>query len=92
MELGADDFLPKPFAPSELLAAVRTWLEKHRALLRQANTKLEELRKAMSFTIPHELQTPLNGILGYSDILRKQSDDLESSEVVWMSERIFKNA
>lgn len=92
MELGADDFLPKPFTSSELLNAVNTRLQKHQAMIRRANVKLEELRKAMSFTIPHELQTPLNGILGYSDILRKQSDDLETGEVAWMSERIYKNA
>jgi signal transduction histidine kinase len=92
MEMGADDFLQKPFSAAELLAAVRSRLHKHQMLVRQANAKLEELRKAMSFTIPHELQTPLNSILGYSDILRKQYDDLESTEVAWMSERILKNA
>lgn len=92
MEMGADDFLQKPFAVSELLKAVNTRLHKHQTLIRQANAKLEELRKAMSFTIPHELQTPLNGILGYSDILRKQYEDLESNEIAWMAERILKNA
>ncbi|MCI0706203.1 MAG: response regulator [Ignavibacteriae bacterium] len=92
MEMGADDFLPKPFSPSVLLAAVNLRLQKHRLLMQKANQKLEELRKAMTFAIPHELQTPLNGILGYSDIVRKQHEDLETSEIAWMSERIYKNA
>ena len=92
MEMGADDFLPKPFSPTVLLSAVNLRLQKHRLLMQQANKKLDELRKAMTFTIPHELQTPLNGILGYSDIVRKQHEDLEPSEVAWMSERIYKNA
>ena len=92
MELGADDYLAKPFAPAEILTAVNSRLQKHRLLMQQANKKLDELRKAMTFTIPHELQTPLNGILGYSDIVRKQHDDLDPSEVAWMSERIYKNA
>jgi DNA-binding response OmpR family regulator len=32
MELGADDYLPKPFSPKELLAAVNTRLEKQAEL------------------------------------------------------------
>jgi signal transduction histidine kinase len=91
MELGADDFLPKPFSPSQLLAAVSARLQKHRVLVQQAETKLEQLRQHLSTALPHELRTPLNGILGYADILRKQSVDLESREVAQMAERIFKN-
>ncbi|MEX2089536.1 MAG: HAMP domain-containing sensor histidine kinase, partial [Bacteroidota bacterium] len=34
---------------------------------------------------------PLNGILGYSDILRKQFSELEPIEVSQMAERIYKN-
>ncbi|HEY5616012.1 MAG TPA: response regulator, partial [Bacteroidota bacterium] len=60
MEMGADDFIPKPFSPAVLLSAVNLRLQKHRLLMQQANKKLDELRKAMTFTIPHELQTPLN--------------------------------
>jgi two-component system, sensor histidine kinase and response regulator len=91
MELGADDFLPKPFTPSQLLAAVKARLEKHRLLVREAETKLELLRQHLSTALPHELRTPLNGILGYADILRKQSSDLEPREVSQMAERIYKN-
>lgn len=91
MELGADDFLPKPFTPAQLLSAVSARLEKHRLLVQQAETKLELLRQHLSTALPHELRTPLNGILGYADILRKQSSDLEPREVSQMAERIYRN-
>jgi len=91
MELGADDFLPKPFTPAQLLAAVHARLQKHQMLVQQAESKLELLRQHLSTALPHELRTPLNGILGYADILRKQSVDLEPREVAQMAERIFKN-
>lgn len=92
MELGADDFLPKPFSQEGLLNAVKVRLTKHQKLLHRATQQLDELRATMSVTVPHELRTPLNGILGYSDIMRKQFDDLEPVEVGRMAERIYKNA
>ncbi|HLF19869.1 MAG TPA: HAMP domain-containing sensor histidine kinase, partial [Bacteroidota bacterium] len=67
-------------------------LQKHQQLIEKADKKLEELRATMSVTLPHELRTPLNGILGYADLMRKQADDLEASEVAKMAERIYKNA
>jgi len=91
MELGADDFLPKPFTPAQLVGAVEARLQKHRLLVQQAESKLELLRQHLSTALPHELRTPLNGILGYADILRKQSLDLEPREVAQMAERIYKN-
>jgi signal transduction histidine kinase len=91
MELGADDYLLKPFSSVELLAAVNARLQKHRMLVQRAESKLEELRYQLSTALPHELRTPLNGILGYSDILRKQFAELEPMEVSQMAERIYKN-
>jgi len=92
MQLGADDFIPKPFSQADLLAAVKTRLDKQQKLSVQASKRLDELRASMSMTVPHEMRTPLNGILGYSDIMRKQFDDLEPLEVGRMAERIHKNA
>ena len=92
MELGADDYLIKPFTGAEIIAAVTSQIQKRHTLRLQAEQKLNELRSQLSTTIPHELRTPLNGIMGYADILRKQSIELEPTEVAQMSERIYKNA
>jgi two-component system sensor histidine kinase/response regulator len=92
MELGADDYVTKPFTASELLAAVNGRLQKHYTVLEQAEQRLTELRSQLSTSLPHELRTPLNGIMGYADIMRKQFAELEPLEVAQMSERIYKNA
>ena len=69
MEMGADDYLTKPFTHKELLAAVNTRLEKRAEQKRQSEKKLEELRGNISMALPHELRTPLNGILGLAGVL-----------------------
>ena len=92
MELGADDYLVKPFTGAEIVAAVNSQLQKRHLALLHAEQKVNELRAQLSTSIPHELRTPLNGILGYADIMRKQYEELEPAEVAQMSERIYKNA
>src|SRR5688572_9260422 len=69
MEMGADDYLTKPFTPSELLAAVNARLEKQAEVERQSEKKLDEFRGKMTLALPHELRTPLNGIMGLASIL-----------------------
>src|SRR2546423_10349899 len=63
MELGADDYLPKPFTIDALYAAVDARLKKTQALRQEAEKKLSDLRDNISLMLPHELRTPLNGIL-----------------------------
>jgi len=92
MELGADDYITKPFTAPELLAAVNGRLQKYYTVLERAEQRLTELRSQLSTSLPHELRTPLNGIMGYADIMRKQFAELEPLEVAQMSERIYKNA
>ncbi len=91
MELGADDYLSKPFSPAELVSAVNARLKKHRLMVERAEAKLQELRSRMSTAIPHELRTPLNGILGFADIMRKDYMNLQPQEIAKMSERIYRN-
>src|SRR6266403_6100533 len=76
MELGADDYLPKPFTIDALYAAVDVRLKKTQALRQEAERKLADLRDNISLMLPHELRTPLNGILGFGEILASEADTL----------------
>src|ERR1017187_9777718 len=57
MELGADDYLPKPFSIEALYAAVEARLKKAQALRQEAEKKLADLRDNISMMLPHELRT-----------------------------------
>lgn len=81
MELGADDYLTKPFTNSELLAAVKARLEKQSALTRQAERKLEELRGNISLALPHELLIPLTAISNFSNLLEEKYDRISAAEL-----------
>ena len=67
--LGADDYLTKPFTVNELINVVNIRLEKKEAIQRASDRKLTELRDSIGMALPHELLTPLNGILGLATVL-----------------------
>jgi two-component system, sensor histidine kinase and response regulator len=81
MEMGADDYLTKPFTPTELLAAVNARLEKQKEIQRQSEKKLDELRGKMTLALPHELRTPLNGIMGLANILMEDHTTLGPEDI-----------
>lgn len=88
MNLGADDYLTKPFKQAELLRAVRARLEKQVANDLRAQARLDELRRNVAYLLPHELRTPLSGILGYANILAMGADSLPPTEVREYAEHI----
>ncbi len=88
MELGADDYLPKPFTIDGLYAAVEARLKKAQALRQEAEKKLADLRDNLSMMLPHELRTPLNGILAYGEILAAEAATLPAREVAEMGQVI----
>ena len=89
MELGADDYLPKPFTLEALYAAVEARLRKAQALRLAAEKNLAELRANISLMLPHEMRTPLNGILAYGEILSVEANSLPSKEVSEMGQAIY---
>ena len=91
MELGADDYLPKPFTIEALYAAVDARLKKVNVVRQEAEKKLADLRENISLMLPHELRTPLNGILAYGEILTSDSESLQPGEIAEMGQVIYQS-
>ncbi len=89
MELGADDYLPKPFTIEALYAAVDARLKKVNVVRQEAEKKLADLRENISMMLPHELRTPLNGILAYGEILTSDAATLKPAEIAEMGQVIY---
>ncbi|WP_442942071.1 ATP-binding protein [Nostoc sp.] len=105
LEMGADDYLIKPFSARELLARVRTNLELSRlrkdALAQQAERIQEQaarveaeaanrMKDEFLQVLSHEIRTPLNGMLGWVKMLRQGK--LNSSATTRALETIERNA
>jgi signal transduction histidine kinase len=88
IELGADDYLAKPFTPKELIAAINTCLDKRAALREVADKKLDDLRQSLMLTLPHELRTPLTGILGYAELMISNAHNMPPERIIEMATRI----
>jgi K+-sensing histidine kinase KdpD len=92
MALGADDYLEKPCTRDELLEAISVRLGKQKAIEKRFEEKMDALRTSITLALPHELQTPLSGIMGLSELMMMQSEELMPSEVHEYAEGIHQSA
>lgn len=84
-EMGGVDYITKPLQHEEVLARVRAQLtlKKQQEQLRELNSHKDKLLSI----IAHDLKTPFNALLGYSDYLEKDAHKIEAGEI----KRIAKN-
>jgi len=92
MSLGADDYLEKPCTKDELLAAIAVRLGKQKVIEERIEEKMNALRSSITLSLPHELQTPLSGIMGLSELLMMQSEEVTASEVYEYANGIHRSA
>lgn len=81
---GADDYLTKPFTREELLNAVEVRLRKRENFKSNLRSALNQFRDSLSRSMPHEFLTPLNSILGLSNLLRESRREFSEEEVTEM--------
>ncbi|MEP6984864.1 MAG: response regulator [Chloroflexota bacterium] len=81
MELGADDYLTKPFSYPELLAAIQARLERQVIQVNLASKELGDVKKRLARVVSHEMRTPIASILMVQNLLSAQLDTLETHEI-----------
>jgi DNA-binding response OmpR family regulator/two-component sensor histidine kinase len=77
MKLGADDYITKPYKAGELLERIKVRLMKQKSI----DEKFDNLKTGISLYVPHELSTPLISILGYTELLINDLENLTPTEV-----------
>ncbi|HEY9782753.1 MAG TPA: response regulator [Leptolyngbyaceae cyanobacterium] len=82
MELGADDYLTKPFTRNELLGAITARLQKQITVTQQSEKKLAELRRSITEALPQEVLIPLSEILGFSRMLIDSYEIIKPQEIL----------
>ncbi len=92
MELGADDYLAKPFTTDALYAAVEARLKKAQTVRDEAERKLASLRDNISLMMPHEMRTPLNGIISNAELLAQSAATLKTPEIAEIGQEIHSSS
>lgn len=92
MNLGAEDYLTKPFAAEELLRSVAARLQRRTVLATRIQQELEALRLSFTQSLPHELLTPLSAILALAALLEKEAESISRTQLRELSRLIRESA
>jgi K+-sensing histidine kinase KdpD len=92
MARGADDCITKSSNRQELLNAINSRLLCEDRKRRHCQTRLDELRDSIAYSMPHEFFTPLSVILGNTELLNNYFDTFDRNEVMDVISDITKSA
>lgn len=81
MELGADDYLTKPFTRAELLSAIRGRLQRHQFINESHRQEFETFKLKLVRMVTHQLKTPLMSVTFVRDVIERQFDQLDQDQI-----------
>lgn len=81
MDLGADDYITKPFTSKELLRAIDTRLKRQEKVINQYAKVKHELDTTVFAAYYHEFNTPLHGIIGGLNLLLNARDSFSEKQI-----------
>lgn len=92
MLLGADDYLVKPVDLEELVKVINTRLEKHKRQQQNLTAQTENVQRHLMAVLPHELRTPLSGIIGAATLIQSDIANLSKAEIIELNECVLTSA
>lgn len=92
LKLGADDYITKPFTVKDITEVVFAKLKRKEKLDALIEQKLNHIKSGISFSLPHEFLTPINGIIGPISMLIDNKIEFEEEEINEMHNVIFNSA
>ncbi|MGD0591727.1 MAG: response regulator [Bacteroidota bacterium] len=92
MNLGANDFIMKPIDMADLIKAVQIRLQEVDRNKEEKQKAVADLSESITRALPHELRTPMTGILGLAELLKVQADEMTPSDVKDLAELLFTSA
>ncbi len=92
MNLGADDYLPKPFKAVDLFNAVESRLNKYQLNQQELREKLEIMKPLKEASLEDKLIQPLQGIIDISNLINTYFDKYSKEDVEEMTATINKRA
>lgn len=94
MNLGADDYIMKPFSIDDVLHAIQLRLEKRALIESQTEKKLAELNNNVRLSLPGDMLTPLSVILSLSELIStgQALNQLDAGQVSSLGQEIHRAA
>jgi len=92
MNLGANDFILKPIDADDFIKAVQVRLEEADQRKNESQRAIDELSESIARALPHELRTPMTGILGLAELLKSQAEEMTSAEIKELTQSLFDSA
>ena len=89
MELGADDYITKPFTVEDLLNSVSTRLKRAEEFKVESEKKLNDLTKNLGAPITQVIAEPLRAILGFSKMLMTEYNNMEKFEMAEFNSLVY---
>lgn len=82
MDLGADDYITKPFSRSELLSSIESRLARFKKLsTNNQPAELDNAKRQLTNMVAHELRTPLVSMTMIHELISQKLDDLSGDEM-----------
>lgn len=82
MQMGADDYISKPFTIEEVIQAVEVRLNRVKEFKRRSEKKLNELTLNLGAPIAKEISEPLRAIIGFSSMILTEQTQMPKNEII----------